>query len=83
MKRSTFYLLLLLLALLALLIGVTTLQKRSWKEKTVQRDREELVIYSSHPVDFLSPLIKEFEARTGIWVTVISGGTGEFIERIE
>lgn len=45
--------------------------------------RKELIIYSSHPADFIGPLIEEFESITGIWVTVVRGGTGELIDRIE
>lgn len=48
-----------------------------------EHEREELVIYSSHPLNFIRPLIEEFESKTGIWVTVVSGGTGQLIETIE
>jgi iron(III) transport system substrate-binding protein len=44
---------------------------------------EELVIYSAHPIELLRSLIQEFESRTGIWVRVKSGGTGELINQIE
>ncbi|MBE5967164.1 MAG: extracellular solute-binding protein [Lachnospiraceae bacterium] len=72
-----------LLFLLLLLLCLTSVWKEQQKEKTPEEEREELVVYSSHPVDFLRPLIKEFESRTGIWVTVINGGTGEIVERLE
>lgn len=41
-----------------------------------------LVVYTSHKEEVFSPIIKEFEERTGIWVQVISGGTTEILERI-
>ena len=44
---------------------------------------EELVIYSAHPIELLRPLIQEFKSRTGIWVRVKSGGTGELINQIK
>lgn len=65
-----------------LLVGYTT-SKRNQDLQTSQQNRESLVIYSSHPLDFLKPLIEEFESRTGVLVTVVSGGTGQLIERIE
>jgi len=45
-----------------------------------QADR--LVIYTSHKQEVYGPIIKEFEERTGIWVQVETGGTGELLERI-
>lgn len=65
-----------------LLVGYAT-SKRNQDLQTSQQNRESLVIYSSHPLDFLKPLIEEFESRTGVLVTVVSGGTGQLIERIE
>lgn len=44
--------------------------------------KEQLVVYCPHPQDFIDPLICEFEARTGIPVTVCSGGTGELLEQM-
>ncbi|MGE5678381.1 MAG: ABC transporter substrate-binding protein [Pseudomonadota bacterium] len=41
-----------------------------------------LVVYTSHKEEVYSPIIKEFEDRTGIWVQVISGGTTEILEQI-
>ncbi|ABX42505.1 extracellular solute-binding protein [Lachnoclostridium phytofermentans] len=64
------------------LVGYTTSIKNH-NLKTSEEEQEELVIYSSHPLDFLKPLIEEFESRTGIFVTVVSGGTGQLIDRIE
>ncbi|MDR0896562.1 MAG: extracellular solute-binding protein [Oscillospiraceae bacterium] len=41
-----------------------------------------LIIYTSHKPDVYTPIIKEFEERTGIWVTLESGGTSEMLDRI-
>lgn len=45
-------------------------------------EEKRLHIYTSHKPDVYQPLIDEFEARTGIWVTVETGGTNELLSRI-
>ena len=42
-----------------------------------------LIIYSPHPLEFIDPIIGEFENETGIIVEVIVAGTGELLNRIE
>ncbi len=42
-----------------------------------------LVIYCPHPLEFINPLVSEFEAQTGIKVEVIAAGTGELLKRVE
>lgn len=41
-----------------------------------------LVVYTSHKEEVYGPIIEEFEARTGIWVELVCGGTGELLDRI-
>ena len=41
-----------------------------------------LVVYTSHKEEIYKPILQEFEARTGIWVQVESGGTNEMLEQI-
>lgn len=41
-----------------------------------------LVVYTSHPEAIYTPLVQEFEERTGIWVQVVAGRSGELLERI-
>ena len=41
-----------------------------------------LTIYTSHKEEVYRPIVREFEARTGIWVDVVTGGTNELLERI-
>lgn len=43
---------------------------------------ESLVVYCPHPQDFIDPIVAEFEARTGIYVTVQTGGTGELLDMV-
>lgn len=42
-----------------------------------------LVVYSPLPLEFMDPLVKEFEKRTNVSVQVIAAGTGELLKRIE
>lgn len=44
---------------------------------------ETLVIYSPHPIEFIDPIIIEFENETGVAVEVMTAGTGELLKRIE
>lgn len=44
---------------------------------------EALVVYCPHPLEFINPIVSEFEARTGICVDVQTGGTGELLARAE
>lgn len=43
---------------------------------------QRLVVYTSHKEEVYQPIIKEFEARTGIWVELVVGGTNELLERL-
>lgn len=42
-----------------------------------------LVIYCPHPLEFINPLVSEFESQTGVKVEVIAAGTGELLKRVE
>lgn len=42
-----------------------------------------LVVYSPHPLDFINPIVAEFEARTGIPVQVYSDGTGTLLKMVQ
>ena len=44
---------------------------------------EELVIYCPHPLEFINPIVSEFEERTGTRVYVKTGGTGELLRMVE
>lgn len=41
-----------------------------------------LRVYTAHKEEVYGPIVKEFQARTGIWVEVTAGGTNELLERI-
>ena len=36
-----------------------------------------LVVYCPHPLEFIDPIVAEFEDETGIQVDVVAAGTGE------
>lgn len=69
-----------LLALWLLLSGCTASVPPEAAFAPPPEDR--LVIYTSHKEEVYDPIVKEFQARTGIWVEVIAGGTNELLERI-
>lgn len=48
-----------------------------------QAPSNKLVVYCPHPLVFIDPIVKKFEASTGIKVEVIAAGTGELLKRIE
>ncbi len=53
-------------------------------EKTTKEDAPgNLVIYCPHPLEFINPLVSEFESQTGVKVEVIAAGTGELLKRVE
>ena len=70
------------LAALLLLAGCGGRDETDW-EDFAPAEECRLVIYTSHSASVYDPIIKEFEERTGIWVQVEAGGTGELLERLE
>ena len=50
------------------------------REGSAETDADRLVVYSPHPLDFINPIVSEFEAQTGIFVQVRTGGTGELLK---
>ncbi len=70
-----------ILAVLVLLSGCGQ-QKGQDVSAFAPAEADRLVIYTSHKEEIYRPIIQEFEARTGIWIQVEAGGTGELLERI-
>lgn len=50
--------------------------------KKTEKHSNEIVVCSPHPVEFIRPLVENFENSTGISVRIIQGGTGELLQRI-
>lgn len=72
---------LLLALLLPLLAGCGAKQPEPLACTPGQEQR--LVVYTSHKEEVYTPIIREFEERTGIWVDVVSGGTNELLQRLQ
>lgn len=68
-----------LMGAILLLPGCQRTDAAAGKTKT----DEALVVYCPHPLEFINPIVSEFEARTGISVDVQTGGTGELLARAE
>ncbi len=71
-----------LLAALLLLTGCGGWDENGW-DAFIPAEEERLVIYTSHPASVYDPIVKEFEERTGVWVLVETGGSGELLDRLE
>ena len=72
-KRFLFFLLLVLL---------TGCGKQQTPLPCTPPESQRLVVYTSHKEEVYTPILREFEERTGIWVEVVSGGTNELLQRI-
>lgn len=46
-------------------------------------ETKNLVVYCPHPLEFIDPIVAEFENKTGVEVEVIAAGTGELLKRVE
>ena len=64
------------------LSGCDAPQKEETPVEYAPSEDRTLVIYTSHKEEVYRPIVEEFEERTGIWVDVVSGGTGELLKRI-
>ena len=69
-------------ALLLLLLSLAGCAGRGLGSPADLKTDEALVIYCPHPLDFINPVVSEFEERTGIRVQVQTGGTGELLEMV-
>ncbi len=52
-------------------------------DREATSNARELVVYTSHAADWVDPIIRKFEQKTGISVTIARGGTGDLIEQIQ
>lgn len=81
MKKRTIGLIITVLLIIIAIVLLVTLRGSDMPNEI--EDKQELVIYTSHPTDLISQIIEEFESRTGIAVKIVRGGTGELLEKIE
>lgn len=71
-----------ILAALLFLPGRTGRQTGAEAAPVIGEDKK-LILYTSHKPEVYGPIVREFEARTGIWVQVRSGGTTELLEELK
>lgn len=71
------------IVLLLIVIGCAFVLSSNNSANSNVTDSEQVNIYSSHDVEFLSPIIAEFESRTGIRVNLITGRTDDLLAKIE
>lgn len=83
-KKQYFYYLTaaVLIILIALLCSCAGNTDQMPEQYDVSEDQK-LIVYTSHKEEVYSPIIKEFEERTGIWVEVRDGGSTELLEAIK
>ena len=72
----------LVLAVLLALAGCGTEPENRDASRFAPDEAHRLVIYTAHKEEVYRPIIKEFEARTGIWVELVPGGTNELLDRL-
>ena len=80
-KRSFFISILLAFAGCLCLSGCIRTEQPDYSD-LAPAEENRLVIYTSHQEEIYTPIIREFEKRTGIWVQVETGGSIELLERI-
>lgn len=66
----------------ALLAGCAGAGTGGQGQNTPPAQNRTLTVYTPHPENVYKPVIKEFQERTGIWVFVETGGSGELAQRI-
>ncbi len=69
---------------IALLIAALShiISDRSGRDEHIAGDHK-IVVASPHPIEFMKPLLNEFETQTGIRTEVFQCGTSEAVERIQ
>ena len=80
MKRIRNIYVALLVVVLVAVVAVLVARRSGTSEDIVE---DKVVVVSPHPIEFMKPLINEFESETGIMVEVIQCGTSEGISRIQ
>lgn len=52
-------------------------------ESTSGGSSKNLIVYCPHPIEFIDPIVNEFENQSGVSVEVVTAGSGELLKRIE
>lgn len=70
------------LSILTAVVMAASLGACGGKQETKSAS-DKLVIYSPHPLEFIDPIVNDFENQTGIKVEVVAAGSGELLKRVE
>ena len=81
--KRKFMTVILLAALLASAVSGCAQEKDAAAAPFTIDSAHTLVVYTSHKAEVYSPIIREFEQRTGIYVEVHAGGTIEMLNEIK
>ena len=73
----------LFLGLIGIMMSIFLIGCGGEKEVETTENTKKLTVYCPHPLEFIDPLVKEFEVKYGVSVEVIAAGTGELMKRIE
>ncbi|MGH4120512.1 extracellular solute-binding protein [Clostridium sp.] len=63
--------------------GCSSNNKVTEKKVAEKNVSDKLTIYCPHPIEFIDPVVNEFESQSGIKVEVVAAGTGELLKRVE
>lgn len=74
------FLILLTTAFLLFLAACGNENEQGGEETT---ESKTLTVYSPHQNDIIDPIVKEFQDRTGIKVDIVTGGTGDLLNRVQ
>ncbi|MBS4209359.1 ABC transporter substrate-binding protein [Bacillus sp. FJAT-50079] len=76
-----------LLVLLSFTVAACGNKEKSSEETGNNQSKEKastkVTVYSPHQAEIINPIVKEFQDRTGIEVELVTGGTGELLNRMK
>lgn len=58
-------------------------EKNAVKSEKEEKTSTKVTVYSPHQGEIINPIIKEFQDRTDITVELVTGGTGELLNRVQ
>ncbi|MGV3487590.1 MAG: extracellular solute-binding protein [Tuberibacillus sp.] len=79
MKKKWLAIFIMVLLVITTACGSSSTDKKSDGKK----ESKELTVYSPNQTEIINPIVKEFQDRTGIKVNIVTGGTGQLLNRIK
>ncbi|MFC4620311.1 extracellular solute-binding protein [Camelliibacillus cellulosilyticus] len=68
---------------LLLLVVMTACGSSTGGKDSGKKNSNQLTVYSPNQTEIINPIVKEFQDRTGIKVDIVTGGTGQLLNRIK